>query len=66
MRVVERSRFETRVRVRTMGIKVPRSPTAPESSDTRLCLRRPGRWLWWTRGVVMVGACCRCSSMEWW
>lgn len=58
MRVVERSRFETKVRVRTMGMKVPRSPTAPESSDKRLFSRPPRRWLWWTRGVLVVGMCC--------
>ena len=61
MRVVERSRLETRVSVRTMGMKVPRSPTAPESSEERGFLRRrrrrshphllrsPG-----SRGVVVV------------
>lgn len=58
MRVVERSRFETKVRVRTMGMKVPRSPTAPESSDKRLFLRPPPRWLWWTRGVVVEDMWC--------
>lgn len=55
IKVVERSRLETKVKVRTMGMKVPRSPTAPESSEKRLDLRR-----WWRRRGVVVG----CSSIR--
>ncbi|GFY90833.1 sulfate transmembrane transporter [Actinidia rufa] len=40
MRVVERSRWKTRVRERTMGMQVPRSPTTPLSSDQMVVLRR--------------------------
>lgn len=58
MRVAERSRFETSVRVRTIGMKVPRSPTAPESSEERGFLRRRRRRSHphrsWRRGVVVV------------
>lgn len=35
IRVVERSKWETKVRVRTIGMKVPKSPTAPDSSEER-------------------------------
>lgn len=59
IRVVERSRWETNVRVRTMGMKVPRSPTAPESSEERLVLCRGPCWV--MRGVLAGG---ECSSME--
>lgn len=67
MRVVDRSRLETKVSVRTMGMKVPRSPTAPDSSDIRLCLRRRP----WGRSVVVMvvvveveaGVCC--EAMVW-
>lgn len=43
MRVVERSKWETKVRVRTIGMKVPKSPTAPDSSEKRVFLSRKWR-----------------------
>lgn len=54
MSVVERSRCETSVRVSTIGMNVPRSPTAPEISEARLFLRR--RWRSGRRGAVVKGA----------
>lgn len=40
MRVVLRSRLQTKVRVKTIGMYVPRSPTAPLSSEDREFLMR--------------------------
>lgn len=64
MRVVERSRWETRVRARTIGIYVPKSPTEPLISEERLVLRRRGLVRWWyhlrgslsgSKGAVILG-----------
>uniref|UniRef100_A0A2P2PC83 Uncharacterized protein n=1 Tax=Rhizophora mucronata TaxID=61149 RepID=A0A2P2PC83_RHIMU len=56
--VVDRSKWDTSVRVRTMGMKVPKSPTAPESSGSKGVLRP--RWRrhhrWWSRGPLQVVA----------
>lgn len=58
MRVVVRSRLLTNDRASTIGMYVPKSPTAPESSDQRevLSLRVDGRRkkLRRRRGVVVV------------
>lgn len=64
MRVVERSRWETRVRANTIGMYVPKSPTEPLSSEDRVVFRLRGlvrwwyhRWGWWllaSRGVVVL------------
>lgn len=67
MRVVERSKWETKVRVRTIGMKVPKSPTAPDSSEERVFLmwkwRRHHGWCWRRRGVVVVEEEGDCWSM---
>ncbi|GJY94752.1 hypothetical protein Tco_0511113 [Tanacetum coccineum] len=47
IRVVDRSSFETRVKARTMGMYVPKSPTDPPSSDHMVVL-------WRVREVVML------------
>lgn len=46
MSVVVRSRLLTSDKAKTMGMYVPKSPTAPESSEKRevLSLRVCGRW----------------------
>lgn len=58
MRVVERSRWETRVRASTIGMYVPKSPTEPLSSEERVVLRRRGSVRLWyhRRGWLLLGS----------
>ncbi|RHN58584.1 hypothetical protein MtrunA17_Chr4g0003951 [Medicago truncatula] len=73
MSVVVRSRLLTSDKAKTMGMYVPKSPTAPESSEQRvvLSLRVDGRWkkVRRRRGVSGGGwslEMLSCAMMVWW
>lgn len=73
MSVVVRSRLLTSDKAKTMGMYVPKSPTAPESSEQRevLSLRVDGRWKKVRRRRGVSGGGCSlemlsCAMMVWW